>query len=80
MKICLLGTELFDADRQTNVAKIIAFYAILWTRQKCHLMLWRKIIAVCSEIRKNQIHTSYVGKTKNFLMLTEVVRKVTINL
>ena len=72
---------MFDADRQTNMRKIIAFYAILLTRPKnCHLMLWKKIIAVCSEIRKNHIHTSNAGKTKNFLMLTEVVRKVTINL
>jgi len=42
-------------------------------------MLSRKIIAVCSEIRKNHIHTNYIGKTKNFLMLTEVIPKVTIN-
>jgi len=40
-------------------------------------MLYREIIAVCSEIQTKHINTLCVGRMQNFWMLNEVVHIVT---
>jgi hypothetical protein len=67
MKIRSVGAELFHEDRrtdgQTDMAKlIVAFRNLLTQLETGQLMLYREIIAVCSEIDTKYINTVWAER------------------